>query len=187
MAICGEGATSSGDWYEAVNWAAVQKLPVVFFIENNQYAISSRVEQQMAVRNVADKARGLGLPGYIVDGMDVFAVQHEVSRAVEGARRGGGPSLVEAKVYRLTPHSSDDDDRFYRSREEVLEYKAQDPLEIARQRMENANVINRLELKQMDNRAAELVNQAVEFAQKAIYPIPESGGERLFAGKANHA
>jgi 2-oxoisovalerate dehydrogenase E1 component alpha subunit len=103
-------------------------LPVVFLVENNQYAISVPQEKQMAVSSAADKACGLGLPGIEVDGTQMFEVYDAVAEAVANARQGKGPSVIEAKMYRLTPHSSDDDDRSYRTREEVEEHKQQDPL-----------------------------------------------------------
>jgi 2-oxoisovalerate dehydrogenase E1 component alpha subunit len=117
----GEGSTSQGEWYEAVNWAAIHQLPVIFIVENNQYAISERADKQMAVKSAAEKACGLGLPGIEVDGTNVFTVYARVQEAVDNARAGHGPTLIETRMYRMTPHSSDDDDRSYRSREEVEE------------------------------------------------------------------
>jgi 2-oxoisovalerate dehydrogenase E1 component alpha subunit len=113
----GEGSTSQGEWYEGVNWAAVHKLPVIFMVENNVYAISVHQDQQMAVESVADKARGLGLLGISVDGLDPIVVFEAVSAAADRAREGVGPTVLEVKVSRMTPHSSDDDDRSYRPKE----------------------------------------------------------------------
>src|SRR5690606_29436942 len=95
------------------------KLPVIFFCQNNLYAISVSRDKQMAVEHVADRAAGYGFPGVVVDGMDPLAVYGAMKEAVARARRGEGPTLVEAMVYRFMPHSSDDDDRTYRGREEV--------------------------------------------------------------------
>ena len=114
LTTIGEGSTSQGEWYEAVNFAAVHKLPVIFIVENNEYAISVPQEKQMAVNSSADKACGLGLPGIQVDGTKVFEVYEAVLEAVERARKGEGATVIETKMYRLTPHSSDDDDRSYR-------------------------------------------------------------------------
>ncbi len=119
LTTIGEGSTSQGEWYEGVNWAAIHKLPVIFLVENNIYAISVRQEKQMAVGGAAEKAAGLGLPGVRVDGLDVQAMHAAMAQAVDRARRGEGPTIVEAMVSRLTPHSSDDDDRSYRPREEI--------------------------------------------------------------------
>ena len=134
MTSLGEGSTAQGEWYEAVNWAAIHKLPVVFLVENNGYAISETPDKQMAVPSAADKACGLGLSRRY-SGRDGCICrspgsQHEQS---SGARSGDGPTLIEARMYRMTPHSSDDDDRTYRCREEVEEHKKKDPLIISRQ------------------------------------------------------
>src|SRR5690606_24945213 len=102
----GEGSTSQGEWYEAVNWAAIHKLPVIFIVENNQYAISVPPEMQMAVKNSAEKACGLGLPGQTFDGNDMFGFYQLISELADSARNGNGPALVEAQMYRITPHSS---------------------------------------------------------------------------------
>ena len=125
----GEGATSEGDWHEGLNFAAIHHLPVLFVCENNEYAISVRQDKQMAVRDVATRAEGYGMPGVVVDGSDVlecFRVMHEArARAIAG----DGPTLIECKTYRYHPHTSDDDDKSYRSREEVAEHKDRDPID----------------------------------------------------------
>lgn len=166
----GEGSTSQGEWYEGVNWAAVHKLPVIFLVENNVYAISVRMERQMAVKHVADKAKGLGLPGVTVDGTDVFAVHKVMEEAVARARNGEGPTLVEARVHRLTPHSSDDDDRTYRPREEIEAIKKQDPLEVFRRQLMEQGVLTEEIVNEMEARAKEAVEDAVAYAEAAPYP-----------------
>ena len=125
----GDGATSPGDFHEAVNFAAIHKLPVVFIIENNLFAISTPVSKQMSVPNVADRAAGYGIPGAIADGTDVLDVYLKTKTAAERARRGEGPSLVEVKCYRYQPHSSDDDDSRYRSKDALVEWRAKDPVD----------------------------------------------------------
>lgn len=124
----GEGATSEGAWHEGLNFAGIHHLPVVFVCENNHYAISVAQRKQMAVDDVADRAAGYGFPGVVVDGNDVLACYAAMRSAVDRARAGNGPTLIEAKTYRFQPHTSDDDDRTYRSREEVEEAKHHDPL-----------------------------------------------------------
>jgi 2-oxoisovalerate dehydrogenase E1 component alpha subunit len=166
----GEGSTAQGEWYEGVNWAAVHKLPVIFLVENNIYAISVRQEKQMAVSSVADKAAGLGLPGVSVNGLDVLEVHQAVSEAVRRARAGEGPTLVEAKVYRLTPHSSDDDDRTYRSREEVEEFKQRDPLHAFRAVLLERKALTPEEDAALEARAKEQVEEAVRAGEAAPYP-----------------
>ncbi len=170
LTTIGEGSTSQGEWYEAVNWAATHKLPVIFMIENNVYAISVRQEKQMAVENVADKAAGLGLPGVIVDGLDPVEVYRVVGEAAARARRGEGPTVVEAKVARLTPHSSDDDDRSYRPRDEIEAMKARDPLALFRQRLVGEKVLTEVQDAALQDEVKSLIDAAVAAAEAAPYP-----------------
>src|SRR5205809_1876702 len=111
VALCffGDGATSRGDWHEGLNMSSVYKVPVVFICNNNQYAYSTPLERQMAVENVADRAEAYGLPGEIVDGNDILAVWDATNRAIETARAGKGPTLIECKTFRMTGHSAHDD------------------------------------------------------------------------------
>jgi len=125
----GDGTTSQGDFHEGLNFAAVHKLPCIFVCENNQYAISEPQERQMAVRDVAVRAVAYGMPGVIVDGNDVLEVYSATREAADRARRGEGPTLIEAKTYRLVPHSSDDNDRRYRTSAEVEEWRTRDPID----------------------------------------------------------
>lgn len=187
LTTIGEGSTSQGEWYEAVNWAAVHKLPVIFLVQNNQYAISVRQDQQMAVPSSADKACGLGVEGYTLDGTDVFAVYEGILKAVEKARRGEGATVIEARMYRITPHSSDDDDRTYRSREEVEEGKKQDPLLRARQLLEEEGLLTAAELEEMEARARAMVDDAVQYAEAAPYPDPEEATYPVYAEEVRHA
>jgi 2-oxoisovalerate dehydrogenase E1 component alpha subunit len=124
----GEGATSEGDWHEGLNFAGIHRLPVVFICENNRYAISVEQSKQMAVANVADRAAAYGFPGVVVDGNDVLVCFEAMKEAVARARSGQGPTLIECKTYRFQPHTSDDDDRTYRSREEVEKARLHDPV-----------------------------------------------------------
>jgi 2-oxoisovalerate dehydrogenase E1 component alpha subunit len=177
----GEGSTSQGEWYEGVNFAAVHKLPVVFIIVNNLYAISVRQEQQMALIDAAQKACGLGLPGMSADGMDFLAMYQVMSEAVARARAGEGPTIVEAKVYRITPHSSDDDDRSYRSREEVEEHKQRDPLRIARLSMTEKKILTPEIEEKLEAKAKEMVDEAVRQAESAPYPQAQEAAYPVFA------
>ena len=170
LTTIGEGSTSQGEWYEAVNWAAIHDLPVIFMVENNLYAISVRQNKQMAVDKVADKALGLGLPGVTVDGLDTMAVHRAITEAAERARSGGGPTIVETMVNRMTPHSSDDDDRSYRPREELEAQKAQDPVHLQRDKLLAAGILTEEAENDLQERAKIEVEQAVEYATEAPYP-----------------
>jgi 2-oxoisovalerate dehydrogenase E1 component alpha subunit len=186
LTTIGEGSTSQGEWYEAVNWAAIHQLPVGFIVQINLYASSVRPEKQMAVKSAADKACGLGLPGITVDGSDVFVVYEAVKEAVDRARSGGGPGLIETRMYRITPHSSDDDDRTYRSREEVEDAKKRDPLLICQQALEKQGLLTRATMDEMDARARELVEDAVRQAEQAPYPDLEEATYPVYAEAVRH-
>lgn len=169
----GEGSTSEGDFHEGLNWAGIYKLPVIFVCQNNQYAISVPLHKQMAVENVADRAAAYGIQGIIVDGNDVLAVYRTAKEAVERARAGQGATLLEAKTYRPVPHSSDDDDRSYRSREEVEAWKKRDPLLRFEAYLEEHGILGD-ELKQETlERVMAKVDDATSYAEKAPFPEPE--------------
>ncbi len=181
LSSIGEGSTSQGEWYEAVNWAAIHQLPVIFMVENNRYAISVRQEKQMAVDKVADKALGLGLPGVTVDGLDAISVHQAMAEAAERARSGGGPTIVETMVNRMTPHSSDDDDRSYRPREELEAQKAQDPVHLKRDKLLAAGILTEEAEAELQERAMAEVNEAVEFATEAPYPDVSEASYPVYA------
>jgi 2-oxoisovalerate dehydrogenase E1 component alpha subunit len=170
----GEGSTSEGDFHEALNWAGIFKLPVIFLCENNQYAISEPTTKEMPVKNVADRAVAYGLPGVIVDGNDALEMHRVVRDAVERARRGEGATLVEAKTYRPVPHSSDDDDRTYRSREEVEAWKKKDPVLLMRRYLESVGLMDDSRAQEYETRAKQAVDDANEFARNAPYPPAEA-------------
>jgi len=170
----GEGSTSEGDFHEGLNWAGIYKLPVIFLCENNQYAISVPQSKEMAVKNVADRATAYGLPGVIVDGNDILQVYNVIKQAAERARSGHGATLVEAKTYRPVPHSSDDDDRAYRSREEVAEWKKRDPVLLLRQYLESVHLMDDGKAQVYEDRARKIIDDANEFGRNAEYPAPEA-------------
>ena len=187
LTTIGEGSTSQGEWYEAVNWAAIHKLPVIFMVENNSYAISVPQDKQMAVPSSADKACGLGLPGISVDGTDIEAVYKVMQEAVERARAGEGATVIEAKAYRLTPHSSDDDDRSYRTREEVEAHKKNDPIMVTQQLLLTRKIVTQQQLDQMEERAKAEIDQAVADASAAPYPSPDEAMHPVYAEEVAHA
>lgn len=180
MATFGEGSTSQGDFHEALNFSAVMKLPVIFLNENNGYAISVPARKQMAVADVAARAQGYGIPGVVVDGNDPIKVYEAVKAAADRARAGDGPTLIEAKTYRFVPHSSDDDDRAYRSREEVAEAKKHDPLIVSEQELRQQGILDDAQLKAMQDRAKAAVDDATEFAEKAKDPDPATLGRYVY-------
>ncbi|MGG4453050.1 MULTISPECIES: thiamine pyrophosphate-dependent dehydrogenase E1 component subunit alpha [Brevibacillus] len=170
----GEGSSNQGDFHEGANFAGVHKLPVIFFCENNKYAISVPLNKQLACESVADRAIGYGFPGISVDGNDPIEVYRVMKEAVERARSGQGPTLIEAVMYRLVPHSSDDDDRVYRTREEVEEAKKKDPLIVFAAYLREIGLLDEHKEADMLARVQLEVDEATEYAESAPYPTPES-------------
>jgi 2-oxoisovalerate dehydrogenase E1 component alpha subunit len=182
VASFGEGATSKGDFHEGVNFAAVQRLPVIFFCQNNGYTISEPVERQMVVKSVAERASGYGIPGLSVDGNDAVAVWRAVSEAAARARAGDGPTLIEARTYRLAPHTSDDDDRAYRSRVEVEEWRRRDPIDRLKRFLEEERLLDAAADEQLHQEVAMVVDDATEFAAAATAPDPATLLRHVYAG-----
>src|SRR5918995_4278475 len=179
--VCGgEASTSGGDWHEAMNFAGIHDLPVVFFVENNVYAISVPAEFQVA-GSIARRAEGYGFPGHEVDGNDVLAVYEAAKEAFERARAGEGPTLIEAKTYRMTAHSSDDDDRRYREREEIEEWRRKDPIIRFERYLEENDILDEEKKEEMAGRIKAEVDEAVEYAEEAPYADPEEALERVYA------
>jgi len=170
VAYFGDGASSAGDCHEAMNFAAIHKLPVIFFCENNKYAISVPLSKQMAVDSVASRAQGYGMPGLEIDGCDIIAVYEAMCEAIKIARKGNGPTLIEARVERYLPHTSDDDDSIYRSALEIEEAKKRDPLLLLKTQLETNNLINQSEDDIIRDEARRLVDEATEAAEAAAYP-----------------
>ena len=168
----GEGATSEGEWHEAMNFAALQRLPIVFVCENNRWAISTPQDKQMAVEDVAARAAGYGMQGIIVDGFDPIAVYETVRAARDRAADGGGPTLVEAKCYRFLSHTTDDDDRTYRSREEVEAQRKLDPLPRYERRLLAAGILSEDALAALRAEVTTTVNATTDAVEKE--PQPES-------------
>lgn len=177
----GEGSSNQGDFHEGANYAAVHKLPVIFMCENNKYAISVPYEKQVACEKISDRALGYGMPGITIDGNDPLEVYAAVKEAADRGRRGEGPTLVEAISYRLTPHSSDDDDRAYRERDEVDAAKAKDPIISFAAYLKEAGVLTDEKEKEINDKIAKEVNEATEYAENAPYADPESAMKHVYA------
>ncbi len=177
----GDGASSVGDCHEAMNFAAVHRLPVIFFCENNKYAISVPVSKQMAVDSIASRAEGYGMPGIEVDGCDIMAVFEATSEAARRARSGQGPTLIEAHVERYLPHTSDDDDTRYRSAEEIQEARKRDPLTLLSGQLRESGLLTN----DIDNafraEAMRTVNEATDAVELAPYPAVDDFGDHVYA------
>ncbi|KOO43984.1 thiamine pyrophosphate-dependent dehydrogenase E1 component subunit alpha [Priestia koreensis] len=177
----GEGSSNQGDFHEGANFAGVHKLPVIFMCENNKYAISVPIEKQLACENVSDRAIGYGMPGYTVDGNDPLEVYKVVKEAADRAREGKGPTLVETISYRLTPHSSDDDDRSYREQDEVSEAKKKDPIVTFGAYLREVGLLDEAKEQEMLDDIMNTVNEATDYAESAPYADPEHAMKHVYA------
>jgi 2-oxoisovalerate dehydrogenase E1 component alpha subunit len=181
MTSMGEGSSNQGDVHEGLNFAAIHKLPFILVVENNGYAISVPVERQLATPNVADRAAGYGIPGVIVDGADVLGCYVAAKEAVDRARRGDGPTLIEAKVIRLTAHSSDDQQTKYRSAEELTGLKEQDPLPRFTAQLKDAGVLTDELEASIGAEVKADIDAATDYAESAADPDPRTAMKWVFA------
>ena len=184
VTICyfGDGAASVGDCHEGMNFAAVHRLPIIFFCENNGYAISVPLSKQMAVDSVASRAEGYGMPGVVVDGTDVVAVYEATSEAAARARAGQGPTLVETMVERYLPHTSDDDDSRYRLREDIEEARKRDPVRMLGERLGSLGILGDAAEERFRSAARRVVDEATETVEQAPYPSLDGFFDHVYAG-----
>lgn len=172
LCFFGDGAINQGGFYEGANLASIWKLPLIYFCENNQYALSTPLAQNVAVTDLAERAAGLGFPGVSVDGNDVLAVYEAVKAAARRARAGEGPTLINAVTYRWEGHVIGDAQP-YRSRDEVEEWKKKDPIARFERELIARGVLTETQARQIEDRARLDVDDAVEFARSASEPTVE--------------
>ncbi|HLR66400.1 thiamine pyrophosphate-dependent dehydrogenase E1 component subunit alpha [Virgibacillus alimentarius] len=170
----GEGSSNQGDFHEGLNFAGVHKLPVITMVENNKYAISVPVDKQLACESVSDRATGYGMPGFTVNGNDPLAIYEAVKNARERAVSGEGPTLIEAITYRLTAHSSDDDDRLYRESGEVEEARKKDSIITFAAYLKDLGILTDEIEEKINTEIRDTVNEATDYAENAPYAEPES-------------
>jgi 2-oxoisovalerate dehydrogenase E1 component alpha subunit len=181
LTIMGEGSSNQGDVHEGLNFAAIHKLPFVFVVENNGYAISVPASLEVSVEDVADRASGYGIPGVVVDGSDVLACYRVAKEAVARARAGEGPTLIEAKVTRLTGHSSDDQQTKYRSEEDLAAGKGQDPLPRFHEQLAAAGILTKAIEARLAAEIAAIVEDATEYAESQPDPDPSTAMKWVYA------
>ena len=181
MTQFGEGTSNQGEIHEAMNFAGVHKLPVIFVCENNGYAISVPLDQQVAGSSVAARAAGYDMPGVVVDGGDVLACYAAARDAHERARTGQGPTLIEARVVRLTSHSSDDDQRRYRDADEVAGLKERDPIPLFADELRASGVLTDELEETIRAEIKSEVNEANKRAEARPEPTPDDAHERVYA------
>ncbi len=180
VAFFGDGGANQGVLHESMNLASVWKLPVIFCCENNGYAESTPVEYALSTANVSDRAAGYDMPGINVDGMDVFAVYDAAGQAVARARAGEGPSLLECRTYRFYGHTVFDNPLSYRTKEEEDHWRARDPLKLFREAVLPLGEITQEELDQIDQEAAQLMEDAIKFADESPLPNQEEIYEDVY-------
>jgi 2-oxoisovalerate dehydrogenase E1 component subunit alpha len=181
MSSLGEGSANQGDVHEGLNFAGVHKLPFILVVENNGYAISVPVSKQLPVENVAIRAEGYGMPGVVVDGSDVLACYEASKEAVDRARRGEGGTLIEAKVIRLTAHSSDDQQTKYRDPEELAGLSSKDPVPNFRKQLQDAGVLTDEVLAKLEAEIKAEIDEATDFAENAADPDPRTAMKWVYA------
>ncbi|MDP6823064.1 MAG: thiamine pyrophosphate-dependent dehydrogenase E1 component subunit alpha [Dehalococcoidia bacterium] len=181
VAYFGDGASSMGETHEAMNFASIHRLPIIFFCENNKYAISVPLAQQMNIESVATRAAGYGIPGIEVNGFDPVAVYEAVGAAANHALAGDGPTLVEAVVERFLPHTSDDDDTLYRSPEDLEGIRDLDPIPATEKILRASGVLDDAMDEEIKSGAQTTVNQATEDAENAPFPEPHDFYEQVYA------
>jgi 2-oxoisovalerate dehydrogenase E1 component subunit alpha len=181
LTIMGEGSSNQGDVHEGLNFAAIHHLPFVFIVENNGYAISVPLARQVAGSSVAARAEGYGIPGVTVDGSDVLACYAAAKTAVERARAGDGPSLIECKVTRLTGHSSDDQQTKYRSEEELAADRSLDPVPKFRTQLVDAGILTPEAEERIDASIKDAVHDATEYAEAQPDPHPSTAMRWVYA------
>jgi 2-oxoisovalerate dehydrogenase E1 component alpha subunit len=178
----GDGATSTGEFHEGVNFAAIHRLPVVFVCENNSYAISVPSRLQMANPNIADRAAGYGMPGVTVDGTDVPASYAACREAVARARRGEGPTLIEAKIWRINAHTSEDNQLKYRTKEEMDEAAKHDPIVLFTAWLVERGWITAEDAAKVQAAYDKEASEAADWAEEQPDPRPEDAMTNVFAG-----
>jgi TPP-dependent pyruvate/acetoin dehydrogenase alpha subunit len=180
IAYFGEGASNVGDFHEALNFAGVQRLPILFICENNQYAYSVPIEKSMAIDDVADRAHGYGFDGVAINGNDVLAVYQATQGALARARSGEGPTLIECKTYRWHGHS-EHDKAFYRTDEELAMWKSRDPIPTFTTYLRTRGVLDDAKLKDVETRVTATIDDAVAHASASPDPAPEEAVTDLYA------
>lgn len=179
VSFFGDGASNQGVFHEALNLAAIWKLPVIFVCENNQFGITMPVDESTSVKDIATRAKAYSMPGEAVDGNDVFAVEEAISKAIDRARRGKGPTLIECKTYRWKGHWTGDPE-VYRTREDVESWKKKCPIERLENHLIKEKILTKKEIEAVHERCRNIVEKAAEFALSSPEPDPSRVMEDVF-------
>jgi 2-oxoisovalerate dehydrogenase E1 component alpha subunit len=182
LVTCGDGTTSEGEWHESMNFAAIHKVPLVMLVENNEWAISTPLERQMAQPEIWKRAAGYGMPGRRFNGFDPIETYGVVNEALDRARSGGGPTLLEGMCYRFLAHSTDDNDMTYRTKEEVSERRKMDPVPMFEKVMLDIGALDAASLEAMKKDVLRETNEATDKAEALPYPEPSELYTNLYEG-----
>ena len=180
MTFVGDGSSNTGLFHETLNLAAVQKAPLVVVVENNQYAYSTPISQQMAIENIADRGPAHGVPSQIVDGNEIEAVHHAAGEAVDRAREGGGPALIECKTMRMLGHAIHDGAEYVPA-DLLAQWEARDPITLYEGRLLAGDVVDGQYLADMQKKCREIVAAAIEYAESSDWPDPGSVLDGIYA------
>jgi acetoin:2,6-dichlorophenolindophenol oxidoreductase subunit alpha len=183
VTVCffGDGASNEGSFHESLNLASIWNLPVIFFCENNLYGMSGPIKEMINIENIADRACAYGIPGVIVDGMDVLAVMDVTKKAIERAKRGEGPTLIEAKTYRWRGHSRSDA-RKYRTREEENYWiQNKDCIKLFKDKLLAEGIVSEAEIQEIEERVKKEIQEAVEFAENSPEPSLDTLEQDVYA------
>ncbi|AYB38671.1 thiamine pyrophosphate-dependent dehydrogenase E1 component subunit alpha [Brevibacillus laterosporus] len=181
ISFFGDGASNEGSFHESVNMASIWKLPVIFFCENNQYGMSGPVTEMVNIEHIAERSKAYGIPGVVVDGNDLFAVMNAVAEAAERARRGEGPTLIEAKTYRYKGHSKSDAKK-YRTREEEMDWrKNRDCIKKLQEVLIEKGLLTQEQAKEIEQQAKKEIEEAVVFAEESPMPSLDTLEEDVYA------
>jgi len=181
VAFFGDGATNQGTFHEAINFASVFQLPVLFVCENNQYGVGSRITESTNIKDIATRAASYGIPGEVVDGQDVMRVHEAAGRLIERARSGQGPALLECKTWRYRAHFEGEPDAAYKSDKEEREWERRDPIIVARKSFVEEGLLTDHEMDDIEKAVHGEIESAVEFGRSSPDPKPDEALEDLFA------
>ena len=181
LTTTGEGSFNQGECYEAMNFAAIKKLPIIFVVENNGYAISVKTDEQYASENLAMRGKAFGMPGIRIDGRNFTETYLTFKEHIEYARNGNGPALIEIMLDRFTSHSGDDDQKVYRSMEEINEMVKNDPLKIFEQQLINEDIVDQNELSRINDQVNEKIDEYTIKAETMSDPSRESLLDQVWA------
>ena len=180
VAFFGDGASNQGTFHEAINLGSIWDLPVIYVCENNGYAEATPITYSARVKNIADRAVSYGIPGVVVDGMDVIAVYEVAQAAIQRAREGKGPTLIECKTYRFEGHEMGDPHNLYRSKEEVEEWKKKDAILRLRNMLLSNKILTEKEIGTIEEDVKKQIEEATKFADESPYPNPEEAVQGVF-------